>query len=395
MGQKVHPVGFRLGVSRDWQAKWYADKQYTEFILEDLRIRQAIAEKYAADDVSRVEIERSANQVTVTVHTARPGIVIGRGGQRVDEMRVLLEQVAGKRVRLNIIEIAQPEIDAYLVARSIAQQIERRISHRRAMKQAISRAVERGAQGIKITCSGRLSGSEYARKETLHQGRVPLHTLRADIDYALAEAHTTLGRTGVKVWIYKGDIVPEAEKPPIESSLLMKHPEREEKVVQAEVEEEAKAEVEVKEKAEAVEVPQGVERQIEIPLEAEEAVEKEAPEPPDEAEAKMETAAGEAAKAGKKTADKAKPKKPSSIKDKKAKPAAKKKRNDDEKAEEGAAEKTKKTKTVTKKKVKTEDKPKAKKVSKAKTKSQSSSTKTGAKGISTVTKEESGTEDED
>lgn len=216
MGQKVHPIGFRLGVTKDWQAKWYADKHYTELLQEDLKIRGAIETKYPEADISRIEIERAANQVTVTVHTARPGIVIGRGGQRVDEMRLQLEKITGKRIRLNIQEIRQPELDAYLVASNIAHQMERRISHRRAMKQAISRAMEAGAQGIKVKCSGRLSGSEYARKETLHQGRVPLHTLRADIDYALAEARTTLGRTGVKVWIYKGDIVPEREEPPIE-----------------------------------------------------------------------------------------------------------------------------------------------------------------------------------
>ena len=214
MGQKVHPIGFRLGVTKDWQAKWYADKHYTELLQEDLKIRSAIETKYPEADISRIEIERAANQVTVTVHTARPGIVIGRGGQRVDEMRLLLEKTTGKRVRLNIQEIRQPELDAYLVARNIAHQMERRISHRRAMKQAISRAMESGAHGIKVVCSGRLSGSEYARRETLHQGRVPLHTLRADIDYALAEAHTTLGRIGVKVWVYKGDIVPEREEVP-------------------------------------------------------------------------------------------------------------------------------------------------------------------------------------
>ena len=216
MGQKVHPIGFRLGVTKEWQAKWYADKHYTELLQEDLKIRGAIEKKYPEADISRIEIERAANQVTVTVHTARPGIVIGRGGQRVDEMRLHLEQITGKRIRLNIQEIRQPELDAYLVASNIAHQMERRISHRRAMKQAISRAMESGAQGIKVVCSGRLSGSEYARKETLHQGRVPLHTLRADIDYALAEARTTLGRTGVKVWIYKGDILPEREEIPIE-----------------------------------------------------------------------------------------------------------------------------------------------------------------------------------
>lgn len=233
MGQKVHPIGFRIGITKDWKAKWYAEKQYTDLFLEDLKIRSAISSKYAVDDISNIEIERSTNLVTVTIHTARPGIVIGRGGQRVDEMRTALERIAGKRVKLNIIEVAQPELDAYLVARSIAQQIERRISHRRAMKQAIARAMERGAQGIKITCAGRISGSEYARKEKLHQGRVPLHTLRADIDYALAEAHTTLGRIGVKVWVYKGDIIPESEKLPVESSLLMTHAEEKDKTSEA------------------------------------------------------------------------------------------------------------------------------------------------------------------
>jgi len=214
LGQKVHPIGFRLGVTKDWQAKWYADKHYTELVQEDLSIRQAIESKYAGGDISRIEIERSANHVTVTVHTARPGIIIGRGGQRVDEVRLLLEELTKKRIRLNIQEIRQPELDAFLVARNIAQQLERRISYRRAMKQAISRTIESGAQGIKVTCSGRLTGSEYSRRETMHRGRVPLHTLRADIDYAIAEAHTALGCTGVKVWIYKGDILPKPKLPP-------------------------------------------------------------------------------------------------------------------------------------------------------------------------------------
>ena len=241
MGQKVHPIGFRLGVTKDWQAKWYADKHYTELLQEDLSIRQAIESKYAGGDISRIEIERSANHVTVTVHTARPGIVIGRGGQRVDEVRLLLEELTKKRIRLNIQEIRQPELDAFLVARNIAQQLERRISYRRAMKQAISRTMESGAQGIKVTCSGRLTGSEYSRKETLHRGRVPLHTLRADIDYAIAEAHTVLGCTGVKVWIYKGDILP---KPKLPSEVLpeVAAEEAEEAVV-------ATAEVEVAEEA--------------------------------------------------------------------------------------------------------------------------------------------------
>jgi small subunit ribosomal protein S3 len=374
LGQKVHPVGFRLGVSKEWQAKWYADKQYTELILEDLKIRQAIAKKYAADDVSRVEIERSANQVTVTVHTARPGIVIGRGGQRVDEMRILLEQVAGKRVRLNILEIAQPELDAYLVARSIAQQMERRISHRRAMKQAISRAIERGAQGIKITCSGRLSGSEYARKETLHQGRVPLHTLRADIDYALAEAHTTLGRTGVKVWIYKGDIVPEAEKPPIESSLLMTHADRDEDRVEAAVED--KLEVQ-----DATEVSQEQEEETEPEVQA----------PIDEAGIKVEAGTEEAPKAKKKPKSGTKSK-AAVTKDSKEKPKSKKKTT--EKAPpKDKKEKKPKAETGKKAKAESKEKPRAKKGAKTKEKSQDRTAKTSRKVKSTSAENELGTEE--
>lgn len=229
MGQKVHPIGFRLGITKDWQSRWYADKHYTEMLQEDLRIRNVVSSKYKDDDIARVEIERTSNQVTVTVHTSRPGIVIGRGGQRVDETRSLLEQIAGKRVRLNIQEVSQPELDACLVARSIAQQMERRISHRRAMKQAIFRAMERGAQGIKICCAGRVGSSEYARTETLHEGRVPLHTLRADIDYATATAHTTLGTIGVKVYIYKGDIIPEYEKFNADAAVTVSNKEKPEK----------------------------------------------------------------------------------------------------------------------------------------------------------------------
>ena len=286
MGQKVHPIGFRLGISKDWQAKWYADKHYTELLQEDLRIRKAIESKYAEADVSRIEIERDANQASVTVYTARPGIVIGRGGQRVDEMRLLLEQVTGKRIRLNIQEIRQPELDALLVARNIAQQIVRRISHRRAMKQAISRAMERGALGIKVTCSGRLTGSEYSRRETLHQGRVPLHTLRADIDYALAEAHTTLGLTGVKVWIYKGDIIPERKMIPVETPPSAALVEEAEAKVEEEVEVEAEAKVEEEVKVEAKveeEVKVEAEAQVEEEVKAEAKVEEEV-----KAEAKVE-----------------------------------------------------------------------------------------------------------
>jgi small subunit ribosomal protein S3 len=209
LGRKVHPTGFRIGIIRDWQAKWYASKQYVEFLHQDLKLRQAIRSEYADAGISLVEIDRQANRVVVTIHTARPGVVIGRGGQRVDEMRQRLESLIGNRVQLNIQEIRQPELDAYLVAKAVAEQIERRVAHRRAMKQAIFRTLEAGAKGIRISCAGRLGGAEIARRETMHQGQVPLQKLRADIDYGFAEAHTTLGRIGVKAWIYRGDILPQ------------------------------------------------------------------------------------------------------------------------------------------------------------------------------------------
>ena len=209
MGHKVHPTGFRIGVIYDWQAKWYADAHYAEFLHEDLKLREAIANKYADAAISLVQIERQAKEVSVTVHTARPGIVIGRGGQRVDELRLHLEQLIGKRVRLNIQEIRQPELDAHLVAKTIAEQIQRRVAYRRAMKQSIFRTIQAGAKGIRISCAGRLGDAEIARRQTMHQGQVPLHTIRADIDYGVTEARTTLGRIGVKVWIYKGEILPE------------------------------------------------------------------------------------------------------------------------------------------------------------------------------------------
>ncbi len=211
MGRKVHPIGFRIGGIRDWQAKWYAEKHYAEFLQEDLKLRQAIQSGYAESGVSQVQIDRQANMVSVTIHTARPGVVIGRGGQRVDKMRLHLESLIGKKIQLNIQEIQQPELDAYLVAKTIAEQLKGRIAYRRAMKQAISRTTMAGAKGIRVNCAGRLGGAEIARRQTLHEGRVPLHTLRADIDYGFAEAHTALGRIGVKVWIYKGDILPERE----------------------------------------------------------------------------------------------------------------------------------------------------------------------------------------
>ena len=209
MGHKVHPTGFRLGVIRDWQSKWYSDSQYSEFILEDVKLRNTIRSKYPEAAISLIEIDRQAKDVTITLHTARPGIVIGRGGQRVDEMRHYLEALISKKIRLNILEVRQPEMDAYLVARSVAEQIERRIAYRRAMKQSIFRTIQAGAKGIKISCSGRLGNAEIARRQTSHEGQVPLHTLRADIDYGFTEARTTLGRIGVKVWIYKGQILPE------------------------------------------------------------------------------------------------------------------------------------------------------------------------------------------
>ncbi len=212
MGRKVHPTGFRIGTIRDWQAKWYADKHYPEFLYEDITLRRAIASRYADAGISLVEIERQTNRVSVTIYTSRPGIVIGRGGQRVDEARRNLEELIGKKVQLNIQEVRQPELDAYLVARSVAEQIERRVAYRRAMKQAIFRTMQAGAKGMRITCSGRLGGVEIARRQMMHQGRVPLHTLRADIDYGFTEAHTTLGRIGVKVWVYRGDILPEVEE---------------------------------------------------------------------------------------------------------------------------------------------------------------------------------------
>ncbi len=213
MGHKVHPYGFRIGVIYDWQSKWYADRHYTTLLHEDLTIRRAITDLLADAGVSKVEIDRNANQVAVTVHTAKPGIVIGRGGQKVDELRGWLERLSGRRVRVNIVEIRQPELDAYLVARSIAEQLQRRVSFRRAMKQAMARTMQRGAQGIKVKVAGRLGGAEMSRRESDMEGRVPLHTLRADIDYGFTEAHTTFGRIGVKVWIYKGDILPEPKAP--------------------------------------------------------------------------------------------------------------------------------------------------------------------------------------
>lgn len=273
MGRKVHPFGFRIGTTRDWQAKWYADKHYADFLQEDVKIRQAVRDRYSEAGVSLVEIERQASKVAVTIYTARPGIVIGRGGQRVDEVRRFLESLIDKKIQLNIQEIRQPELDAYLVARSIAEQIERRIAYRRAMKQAIFRTLQSGALGIKIKCSGRLAGAEIARSQMMHQGRVPLHTLRADVDYGFTEAHTTMGRIGIKVWIYRGDVLPEITDNTIEESPfnVIEEPEiSEEKSV-----------------SEAVEVPAVTEETLEKPK-AKRAVKAKAVEKTDEAEEKAE-----------------------------------------------------------------------------------------------------------
>lgn len=219
MGQKVHPIGFRLGITRTWDAKWFAGKQYTDLLHEDLKVRRAINERLSEAGVPRIEIDRSGNTLVVTVHTARPGIVIGKSGARVEEMRQQLEELTSKKVRLNIQEVRQPETDSYLVAKGITEQIERRVAFKRAMKQAVMRAMQRGAKGVKIVVSGRLGGAEMSRTERETEGKVPLHTLRANIDYGTAEALTTFGIIGVKVWIYKGDVLPEA-KPRVEAPVV-------------------------------------------------------------------------------------------------------------------------------------------------------------------------------
>lgn len=209
MGQKVHPHGFRIGIIYDWESKWFAEKNYTKLLHEDLELRRFILSELSDAAISHVEIDRNANLVTATIHTAKPGIVIGRGGTKVEELRNTLENFSGARVRVNIQEIRTPEMDAYLVARSVADQLERRVAFRRAVKQSVQRTMQRGALGVRVAVAGRLGGAEMSRRESDTQGRVPRHTLRADIDYGLAEAHTTFGRIGVKVWIYKGDILPE------------------------------------------------------------------------------------------------------------------------------------------------------------------------------------------
>jgi small subunit ribosomal protein S3 len=210
VGQKVHPHGLRLGIIRDWDGRWYANKRdYADLLHEDLKLRRFVKERFYGAGVSRVEIERAANQVRLTIHTARPGMVIGKGGHEVDTLRKDLEALTGKRVQVNIVEVKYPELDAQLVAESVAYQLERRVSFRRAMRQAQQRTLRLGAEGIKISVSGRLGGAEIARTEWSSEGKIPLHTLRADIDYGFTEADTTYGQIGVKVWIYKGEVLPE------------------------------------------------------------------------------------------------------------------------------------------------------------------------------------------
>jgi small subunit ribosomal protein S3 len=206
VGQKVHPVGFRLGVNRSWQARWYAERDYKRLLHEDLKLRRLINDRHKNAGISMIEIERAASRVTVMIHTAKPGIIIGKSGANVDELRKALELQTGKRVAVNILEVRHPDLSAVLVARNIAEQLEKRVAFKRAMKLTVQRAMTAGAKGIRVAVAGRLGGAEMARREWERKGRVPLHTLRADIDFGMATAMTTYGTIGVKVWIYRGDI---------------------------------------------------------------------------------------------------------------------------------------------------------------------------------------------
>jgi len=207
VGQKVSPIGLRIGIIRGWDSRWFQEKHYTEWLHEDLKIRAFLKKEMRNSAISRIEIER-ADKINVTINTAKPGIVIGKKGTGIEEIRKKLEKLTGKSVKVNVQEVKQPELDAQLVAENITEQLEKRVAFRRAMKQAVARSMRAGAKGIKIECSGRLAGAEIARSERTFEGKVPLHTLRADIDYAMHEAYTTYGRIGVKVWIYRGDILP-------------------------------------------------------------------------------------------------------------------------------------------------------------------------------------------
>jgi len=209
VGQKINPIGLRVGIIKDWESKWYAEKDYADLLHEDIQIREYLEEKLATAALSKVEIERAANRVNITIHTGKPGMVIGKGGSEVEKLRKNLSNLTGKRIHINILEVKKIDVDAKLVAENIARQLEARISFRRAQKQAIQRTMRAGALGVKTQVSGRLGGADIARAEHYSEGTVPLHTLRADIDYAHAEADTTYGKLGVKVWIYRGEVLPE------------------------------------------------------------------------------------------------------------------------------------------------------------------------------------------
>lgn len=212
MGRKVHPIGFRLGINRSWDSRWFArGREYTKQLHEDRVIRDLVFENTPRAGISQVEIERFPNNLHITVHTSKPGIVIGRKGANVKELRTKLQALTGTNIKLDISEIKDPDLDARLVAENVANQLERRISHRRAMQRAVDSTMRAGAQGVKVMCAGRLSGAEMARRDWAREGRVPAQTLRADLDFARAEALTTYGRIGVKVWVYKGEILAEAE----------------------------------------------------------------------------------------------------------------------------------------------------------------------------------------
>lgn len=215
MGRKVHPLGFRLGIIREHRARWFAEgAEYRDLLEEDLAIRKLVNDTHDRGSIADVEIERlpAAKQVSIKIHTSKPGVIIGRKGASVNQLRKELETLTDKKVHVDVIEVENPDIDAVLIGQSIALQLERRISHKRAMKQAVRRAIRAGAKGIMITCSGRLSGADMARRETQREGQVPRHTLRADIDYANVEALTTFSKIGIKVWVYKGEILPEAKE---------------------------------------------------------------------------------------------------------------------------------------------------------------------------------------
>ena len=214
MGQKVNPHGLRVGVIKDWNSKWFADKKdFSDLLVEDHKIRELVKKEQELAGISKIDIERAANKIKVTVYTAKPGMVIGRGGSGIEQIKEGLKKYTEKHVDINIAEIKQPDMDSTLVAENIAGQLERRIAFRRAMKQAVSRTMRMGAKGIKVKVGGRLGGAEIARSESYREGSIPLHTLRADIDYGTAEAHTTYGRIGVKVWIFKGEVLPERKQP--------------------------------------------------------------------------------------------------------------------------------------------------------------------------------------